>query len=442
MRYRLGFVVFAFVGLFSILFFTRFDAISWNDRSRFSTIEAIVETHSFAIDNTNFATGDKIKVGNHFYSDKPPVFSVFAAIPYALFRLVGIPFFYHPAFIIYNTNLFALTLPFILYLVFLYLFAKKYWKIPHEQLVFFIVCLGLGTVCFPFTTQLNNHLPAAVAAGCATLLFLFSRYTSKKLFLAGFLLSLGITFDLSVVFITFFFTLFFLFQLYQQKGLPPKEKIYLFLAYCAGAIIPVCLHVILNQGITGDIWPGSMHPEFFNYPGSEFTSANLTASGTSVHSVREWISYVFFMTFGQRGFFLHNPLLLLGGFVLIMQFIKEKSTSWRVFLVATFFSIVSVILYYSLYGREAGGGAYTVRWFVVFVPLFFPIILQWLAASSPVKIYIFSIVFAISFFINILPMGNILGGANHKKQYHILNMWEAFPVYAVSQWYTWGKFLH
>jgi hypothetical protein len=112
------------------------------------------------------------------------------------------------------------------------------------------------------------------------------------------------------------------------------------------------------------------------------------------------------------------------------------------FLAATFFSIVSVILYYSLYGREAGGGAYTVRWFVVFVPLFFPIILQWLGSFSLAKKYIFFVVFAISFFINILPMGNILGGANHKKQYHVLNMWEAFPVYAVSQWHRWGEFLH
>jgi hypothetical protein len=158
---------------------------------------------------------------------------------------------------------------------------------------------------------LNNHLPAAVVVGCATLLFLFPEYTFKKLFLAGFLLSLGITFDLSVVFITFFFTLFFLFQLYQQKSLSSKEKIYLFLAYCSGTIIPVCLHVILNRGITGDIWPGSMHPEFFNYPGSEFTSANLTGSGTSVHSVREWISYVFFMTFGQRGFFSPQSIVAL-----------------------------------------------------------------------------------------------------------------------------------
>src|SRR5262245_21539316 len=54
---------------------------SSNDGSRLAAVEALVDHHSLAIDESVFVDGtiDKIKVGGHFYSDKPYTLSLYLA---------------------------------------------------------------------------------------------------------------------------------------------------------------------------------------------------------------------------------------------------------------------------------------------------------------------------------------------------------------------------
>src|ERR1700736_3232055 len=57
--------------------------MTWNDESRMATIQSLVETHSFMIDQTTFvSTGDKVFINGHFYSDKPPLPSILGAVVY------------------------------------------------------------------------------------------------------------------------------------------------------------------------------------------------------------------------------------------------------------------------------------------------------------------------------------------------------------------------
>src|SRR5262249_33657430 len=82
----------------------------WNDGSRLASVESLVDQHTWAIDRSIFVepwafefaagrtpysddsgmmevgTGDKMKVGDHFYSDKPPVPSLFLAGWYYLLK--------------------------------------------------------------------------------------------------------------------------------------------------------------------------------------------------------------------------------------------------------------------------------------------------------------------------------------------------------------------
>jgi hypothetical protein len=63
-------------------------AATWNPVSRFSLTRAIVEHGSLRIDPYADSTGDRAKVGEHWYTDKAPGVSVLAVPAYALVRLV------------------------------------------------------------------------------------------------------------------------------------------------------------------------------------------------------------------------------------------------------------------------------------------------------------------------------------------------------------------
>src|SRR5438067_2211566 len=61
---------------------------SWNDGSRLATVECLVDGHTLAIDRSIFvqATGDKLFIQGHFYSDKSPVPAVLMAGVYQVLQ--------------------------------------------------------------------------------------------------------------------------------------------------------------------------------------------------------------------------------------------------------------------------------------------------------------------------------------------------------------------
>ncbi|MGA2190987.1 MAG: hypothetical protein ABSH33_20915, partial [Steroidobacteraceae bacterium] len=65
--------------------------MTWNDESRMASIQSLVETKSFVIDRTDFvSTGDKVFIGGHFYSDKPPMPALLGALVYGPLHLLGL----------------------------------------------------------------------------------------------------------------------------------------------------------------------------------------------------------------------------------------------------------------------------------------------------------------------------------------------------------------
>ena len=57
-----------------------YQAGGWNENSHMDLVRAMVDQRTLAIDTYHQNTGDKAKVGGHYYSDKAPGLSV-AAIP-------------------------------------------------------------------------------------------------------------------------------------------------------------------------------------------------------------------------------------------------------------------------------------------------------------------------------------------------------------------------
>ncbi len=425
-----------------LLFFTRFQAISWNDNSRFATIQNLVEQKSFMIEHTLFYTGDKVFINGHFFSDKPPLFSIVASLPYAVLHTLGAKFVDHPRTLVYCTNFFALSLPFVLYFFALYILLKKYTTLNKEKIILLINSLAVGTALLPFATVLNNHLPAAMLVGLASVALFYLPLNKKALaFGTAFILGLATTYDLGVAFISLAFFVFFLLLTWQDNQTIKNEKIKTICLFILGGLIPGIIHWLINRTITGDIFPASMHPEFFNYPGSQFTTDNLTSAGLAVSSFKEWTKYVYLMTFGQRGFFLHNPVVIFGFITACYYTIKSKQTKLRLYSATTIISTLAVVMYYSLWGKGAGGGAYTTRWFIPLIPLFFPIIITWVEENITKRLPTIIVVCLLSLAINFPAVGNVLGSKNHYENYHVVNMYRAFPKYFSKQIVNWQEIL-
>ena len=97
-------------------------ASSWNDGSRLASVEALVDQHTWAIDDSIFVkvppqdelnpyslelpsasgTMDKMLIGGHFYSDKPPVLTLYlAGIYWIAQKLTGLTAAYDPHVFVY-----------------------------------------------------------------------------------------------------------------------------------------------------------------------------------------------------------------------------------------------------------------------------------------------------------------------------------------------------
>src|SRR5512139_4479 len=59
-------------------------AYSSNDASRLAAIDSLVARGTWVIDDSPFLTVDKVKLGDHFYSDKPPLLSFAGASLYSI----------------------------------------------------------------------------------------------------------------------------------------------------------------------------------------------------------------------------------------------------------------------------------------------------------------------------------------------------------------------
>ena len=83
--------------------------MSGNEASRFATIQAVAEQHTFAIERTNFRTVDKLFFDGHLYSDKPPflAWAVGVALRPVL-AVTGWNFYTHYHLLVYLVDLLRL----------------------------------------------------------------------------------------------------------------------------------------------------------------------------------------------------------------------------------------------------------------------------------------------------------------------------------------------
>jgi len=365
-----GLIVIVFTLIWALSIHSR--AYSSNDTSRLASIDSLVARGTWAIDESRFLTVDKIKLGDHFYSDKPPLLSYVGGGLYSiLHQTLGLtlqpdgcdalrsPTHCRAALETAEADwaYFLLTLllvgsPATLILVLVYRFARQRGFSNFGSLLF-ITVLGLGTAIWPYSTIFTNHVPAAAAALVGLYVLLtHDRLTRGRLMLIGFSSALATAIDPS----TGIFALgYFVVCAWRSRSNVPW--------FVLGAIVPSGVTLALNYQITGTALLPQMVTAGYNYPGSEFVA---TVAGNQ--RAADVPAYVFNLLLGQRGVFLFFPIV---AWYLLATVRAARSIEPGIRRAARLILLCSLIyfLYFALGTDNYGGYAFSPRWLLNLMPL-------------------------------------------------------------------------
>lgn len=363
-----------FVAVAIALISARPYAGSWNDGSRLATVESLVDYHTWAIDNSIFVresaqpspypasepalralgTRDKIWIGNHFYSDKPPVAALFLAIVYGGLKLLtGLTAHAQPNWFCYLMTITSSGVAYVISVWAIDRLAARYELALRARLLV-TVSFALGTIALPYSRHVNNHI--LLLAVCASVLLIVSRkkiFSTGELILTGSLAGAGYTLDFAIG----------SFLVIGMVGLmAAKTRAWQKVLVVLAAAFPwFALHHALNYLIAGTFLPANLNPAVSLWSGSPFT-ADLLTGGWHHRSVYHFASYAVDLLVGKRGFLLDNlPLLLVfpAAIWLLRQHERGAAEVWFAIAFSTFSWLI-----YAAASTNHGGVCCSVRWFV------------------------------------------------------------------------------
>lgn len=349
----------------------------WNDGSRFAAVEVLAEQGTFAIDDSIFVrvppvtnerpapypldrpdllehgTLDKLRIGEHFYSDKSPVPSVLMAGLYRVWLALGGP----PVAERVDQFCYLLTLATsgLAFVVAVECIRRLGFALGLSARTAFLFTLAFAaaTVAPAYARQTNPHILflAASAGLCLNLANAVNHPRWRAVAIGmcagfGYTLDLGIGPPLLLVLLPASAMAF--------RRLTPVAIVLL-------ATAPwVVAHHTLNYAVGGTLMPANAVPEYLRWPGSPFSEATMT--GGLKHSPVGFLLYAADMLIGKKGFLFHNPPLLLAPGAAILLGWKRPATRPAVgFCVA--WSVLAWLLYAAT-STNLSGEACSIRWFV------------------------------------------------------------------------------
>ncbi len=364
-------VIIFFAAVWGSFIHTR--AYSTNDASRMASIESLVHRQTWAIDDSPFAhTLDRIKVGDSFYSTKPPVLSFAGAGIYALLHKgLGLTLqtqgcapdlnpthcraLLEPAeadWAYFSLTFLLAALPGILALALVYRLGWRF-GLPNWLNLGLVAVLGLGTAVFPFSVVFVNHVPAAAALVAALYLIMTRPQPGKRpLWMIGFFAALAVSLDLSS-------GVYFIAILVYSAIVYRRDAVWVAL----GAIIPALLTAVLDYQIIGSLLPPQFHTAGYQYEGSVIEAR--VAGHRQADNV---FQYIFRLFVGDYGLFSFYPIVFLYGTALFAA-LRSRQKNIRYTAVAVAAATLAYIAYFSFDTYSFGGFAFGVRWLLIPIPL-------------------------------------------------------------------------
>lgn len=348
--------------ILGLLTWSSHTATNDNVMSRLAAIQSLAEHHTFQIDNTDFVRAiDKVYVGGHFYSDKPPTPSVLGAALYWPMYAAGLSFHSQPRIVVFVLTFGLLGFSFLACLACFH-DALARMGLSGGNALWMTTMLALGTLYMAFTTTFNNHTLAAswIFIGFYGILRANHDPRPRWMWLAGCGFALAVTSE----YVTTLFLAGFVVCALARSSL--RRRI-------LGLIVPVVLAVgavmIYNVAISGSLRPIPVRPDLFRYPGSHYLTKGagefLPGSGYNTPSFA--LHYGLGLLFGENGFLLYCPILLVAiweagkRIVLRQPLWVEAATTLAVTVV--------FVVYYAFATNSYGGCSYSIRYFVSFTPL-------------------------------------------------------------------------
>lgn len=365
----------------------------WNDGSRLAMVEALVDHHTLALDQSIFVfvppdgpspyidgsetTKDKLFIDGHWYCDKSPVPGLFLALVYWMLQAVtGLVASNNPAAFCYLMTVASSGAAYVLAVACVERMARIL-GLARPQRWLLTLSFALATTGLIYVQHVNNHVLFLGIASLLTLVVLqFATDAQQGTFRWSRLAGIGALAGAAYA---------------VDMGLgPPLLAATFFLVawrtrrltaccwFVAAALPWVMLHHAVNWMIGGTLQPAASVPEYLAWEGSPFSSATMT--GQLNHATPlEALSYGLQMLIGRRGFLLHNlPLFLLvptllaplaraskvgaGGTAVQkgeLSFTPEMIWSWSWCALGG--------LVYAMSSNNYSGACLTVRWFVPFL---------------------------------------------------------------------------
>jgi hypothetical protein len=352
----------------------------WNDGSRLATVECLVDHHTLVIDHSVFVevpqppepapypsdeadllragTGDKLYVQGHYYSDKSAVPAVLMAGVYQVWQwLTGATARSHPHEFCWLMTLASSGMGYCLSVLGVFILGQRL-GLGYRGNLLFTASFALSTVALPYARQVNSHiLLLAVTSWLAVQGVEFAQDTGQavrwnRLIWIGFLAGLGYTLDLGTGPVLFLATALLVVWCCRRAS-----SAALFLL----AALPwLVLHHGLNYRIGGSWRPANSIAEYLNWPGSPFSTANMTG-GWAHANLGSLLRYAASMLFGKRGFIGHNvPLYLVfpAAWMLLRGWQKRPEVLWALACCG------GTWLLYAVASNNSSGQCLSIRWFL------------------------------------------------------------------------------
>ncbi len=345
-------------------------------------IEAIVEHGHLWIDGTYMSrfTGDIALIDGRYYSDKPPALA-FAGVPvYAAERALGITFRNDLARAYYWTTLLVIGVTTLVGLVAMERFLRRFVRDPAWRAAT-IFAVGLGTLNTAYSVTYSNHPPSAMALlGGFLLIWRWRRYGGGLGSVAGSALLTGLA-ALTDHGAAFYFPAFLVYIVWPRRNdavetsrasaAPSASRTTAAAVFIAAAALPIVGYAAYAIALSGSPLPLPLQPRLFDYPGSYFADRTKLSGSQLPHaSLGDFLRYAGLCFVGYRGLFIHTPLLafVVWGMARIAVS-REHPRRGEVWLALV--PTIALVAYYLLTSIDPGGNAYGVRWFCLFIPMFY-----------------------------------------------------------------------
>jgi hypothetical protein len=347
-----------------------------NPASRLAAIQALVEQGTWAIDGVSLGsmTIDKVFLGDHFYSSKPPVLNLLGAALYAIIKPVtGWTFDTH---LFQLGSLFGVLLGTVPWLLGVLLFHRLLrmtvasWQVRTVSMV----AITLSSLATAYGATFNNHV-----VGFVLIFAMWERWSpafrgealsGSRLALGALAGSFAIACELTSGAVVAASTALLLPAIYRDRTWGRLAWLGLLLAS-----LPL-VQVAVHWSQSGSPIPIQFQDPAWKYPGSywknpvEFDALNEPLPVYAFHSL-----------FGHHGLFSLTPWLLLsaGWFAARPTETRERA-AWY----AGWFILVAMVGFYLYRTNNYGGRCVGFRWFILLQPMMFLAAARVLDREGPV----------------------------------------------------------